>query len=127
MVGVPKAQRRQVESHYAGAIVAFVQDCVDAVFGRLRLSDNYFWRVYLTGRYTLVHAPVRPRVSQAGQWRFETLGLVESSARLPYLPFRAPYYRFVGRKPEKSASVAALPSEEGSEQSRKRDGHRLDG
>ena len=33
------------------------------------------------------------------EWRFETLGLVEGRARLPYLPFRAPYYRFVGRKP----------------------------
>ena len=44
MVGVPKAQRRQVESHYDGGIVAFVQDCLDAVFGRLPLSDNYFWR-----------------------------------------------------------------------------------
>ena len=52
MVGVPKAQRRQVENHYEGGVVAFVQDCVDAVFGRLPLSDNYFWRVYLTGRYT---------------------------------------------------------------------------
>ena len=52
MVGVPKAQRRQVESHYDGGIVAFAQDCLDAVFGRLPLSDNYFWRVYLTGRYT---------------------------------------------------------------------------
>ena len=52
MVGVPKAQRRQVENHYEGGIVAFVQGCVDAVFGRLPLSDNYFWRVYLTGRYT---------------------------------------------------------------------------
>ena len=52
MVGVPKAQRRQVDNHYEGGVVAFVQDCVDAVFGRLPLSDNYFWRVYLTGRYT---------------------------------------------------------------------------
>ena len=31
-------------------------------------------------------------------WRFETLRLVEGRARLPYLPFRAPYYLFLGRK-----------------------------
>ena len=31
-------------------------------------------------------------------WRFETLRLVERRGRLPYLPFRAPYYLFVGRK-----------------------------
>ncbi|MFV1968770.1 MAG: DUF3419 family protein, partial [Pirellulaceae bacterium] len=52
MVGVPKAQRRQVETQYEGGLIQFVQDCIDAVFGELPLSDNYFWRVYLTGRYT---------------------------------------------------------------------------
>lgn len=31
-------------------------------------------------------------------WRFETLRLVERRGRLPYLPFRAPHYLFVGRK-----------------------------
>lgn len=52
LLGVPKAQRRQVETGYDGGIVAFAQECVDAVFGRLPLADNYFWRVYLLGRYT---------------------------------------------------------------------------
>ncbi len=52
MVGVPKAQRRQVETQYEGGIVQFVQDCVEAVFAQLPLSDNYFWRVYMTGQYT---------------------------------------------------------------------------
>jgi S-adenosylmethionine-diacylglycerol 3-amino-3-carboxypropyl transferase len=52
MVGVPAAQRQQVERHYDGGIVKFVQDCVEAVFARLPLADNYFWRVYLTGQYT---------------------------------------------------------------------------
>ena len=51
MVGVPKAQRRQVETQYDGRIVKFVQDCVEAVFAKLPLTDNYFWRVYLTGDY----------------------------------------------------------------------------
>jgi S-adenosylmethionine-diacylglycerol 3-amino-3-carboxypropyl transferase len=52
MVGVPKAQRRQVEDQYEGGIVKFVQDCVEAVFCRLPLRDNYFWRVYMKGKYT---------------------------------------------------------------------------
>lgn len=52
LVGVPRAQRTQVESQYEGGIVKFVQDCVDAVFARLPLADNYFWRVYMTGRYS---------------------------------------------------------------------------
>jgi S-adenosylmethionine-diacylglycerol 3-amino-3-carboxypropyl transferase len=52
MLGVPKAQRRQVETQYEGGIVQFIQDCVEAVFARLPLPDNYFWRVYMTGSYT---------------------------------------------------------------------------
>lgn len=52
MLGVPKAQRRQIDMQYEGGIVTFVRDCVDTVFGRLPLSDNYFWRVYMTGSYT---------------------------------------------------------------------------
>ena len=52
MVGVPKAQRHQIDKDYQGGIVRFVQDCVEAVFAKLPIKDNYFWRVYLTGRYT---------------------------------------------------------------------------
>lgn len=52
MVGVPKAQRDQVDQDYDGGIVKFVQDCVETVFANLPLIDNYFWRVYLTGEYT---------------------------------------------------------------------------
>ena len=33
------------------------------------------------------------------QSRFKTVRLVEGRARLRYLPFRAPYYTFIGRKP----------------------------
>jgi S-adenosylmethionine-diacylglycerol 3-amino-3-carboxypropyl transferase len=51
LLGVPRAQRQQVESQYNGGIVQFVRDCLEAVFARLPLADNYFWRVYLTRRY----------------------------------------------------------------------------
>lgn len=57
MVGVPKAQRRQVETQYEGGIVKFVQDCMEAVFARLPLADNYFWRVYITGEYSRCCCP----------------------------------------------------------------------
>jgi len=52
LLGVPQAQRQQIEAQYAGGISQFVQDCVEAVFARLPLNDNYFWRVYMTGHYT---------------------------------------------------------------------------
>lgn len=57
MVGVPRAQRRQVELHYSDGVVQFVRDCLDAVFGQLPLADNYFWRVYLEGSYTPTCCP----------------------------------------------------------------------
>ncbi|GIW99111.1 MAG: S-adenosylmethionine--diacylglycerol 3-amino-3-carboxypropyl transferase [Pirellulaceae bacterium] len=52
LLGVPKAQRLQIDRQYPGGILQFVQDAVEAVFARLPLSDNYFWRVYINGEYT---------------------------------------------------------------------------
>jgi S-adenosylmethionine-diacylglycerol 3-amino-3-carboxypropyl transferase len=52
MLGVPKAQRHQIDTQYEGGLVKFIQDCVEAVFAKLPLKDNYFWRVYIKGSYT---------------------------------------------------------------------------
>lgn len=52
MLGVPKAQRQQIEKQYPGGILRFIEDSMEAVFAKLPISDNYFWRVYITGKYT---------------------------------------------------------------------------
>jgi S-adenosylmethionine-diacylglycerol 3-amino-3-carboxypropyl transferase len=52
LLGVPRAQRKQIDEQYPGGILQFVMDRVEAVFTRLPLHDNYFWRVYLSGEYT---------------------------------------------------------------------------
>jgi S-adenosylmethionine-diacylglycerol 3-amino-3-carboxypropyl transferase len=52
MLGVPKAQRRQIDEQYPGGIVKFVEDSMEAVFAKIPIQDNYFWRVYITGSYT---------------------------------------------------------------------------
>jgi len=57
LLGVPRAQREQVERHYSGGIARFVEDCLDSVFAQLPLCDNYFWRVYLTGEYSKTCCP----------------------------------------------------------------------
>lgn len=57
MLGVPKAQRRQIEIQYEGGIVKFMQDCMESVFARLPIKDNYFWRVYMNGRYSRTCCP----------------------------------------------------------------------
>ncbi|HBT78584.1 MAG TPA: DUF3419 domain-containing protein [Planctomycetaceae bacterium] len=57
MLGVPKAQRMQIDKQYPGGIVKFIEDCLDAVLGTLSIRDNYFWRVYATGSYTPTCCP----------------------------------------------------------------------
>ena len=52
LLGVPRAQRRQLEKYYPGGIVKFIEDRLDEVFAALPIHDNYFWRVYMTGEYT---------------------------------------------------------------------------
>ena len=52
MLGVPKAQRRQIETQYQGGLVKFIQDCMESVFAKLPMKDNYFWRVYMNGSYS---------------------------------------------------------------------------
>lgn len=52
LLGVPRAQRRQIDEGYPGGILQFVVDRVEAVFTRIPLKDNYAWRVYLTGEYS---------------------------------------------------------------------------
>jgi S-adenosylmethionine-diacylglycerol 3-amino-3-carboxypropyl transferase len=57
MLGVPRAQRRQIDTQYPGGVVSFIHDCLEAVFSKLPLQDNYFWRVYMTGSYTRTCCP----------------------------------------------------------------------
>lgn len=57
LLGVPAAQRLQIEKTYHGQVSRFVEECLDTVFGELPTSDNYFWRVYATGSYTKTCCP----------------------------------------------------------------------
>src|SRR5690606_21473114 len=51
LLGVPHAQRRLVEAQHDGGVAGFIRAAVQFVFRQLPLADNYFWHVYLTGRY----------------------------------------------------------------------------
>lgn len=57
LLGVPQAQRRLVQKQHPGGVAGFVREAIDYVFRNLPASENYFWRVYLTGRYTLDWCP----------------------------------------------------------------------
>lgn len=51
LLGVPHPQRRLVEAQHADGVAGFIRESVQYVFRQLPLGNNYFWRVYLTGRY----------------------------------------------------------------------------
>jgi S-adenosylmethionine-diacylglycerol 3-amino-3-carboxypropyl transferase len=51
MLGVPAAQRRQIERGYPGGVSAYIQSRIDNVFTKIPLANNYHWRVYLFGSY----------------------------------------------------------------------------
>ncbi|MGD9720179.1 MAG: DUF3419 family protein [Pirellulales bacterium] len=57
LLGVPRLQRQQLERDYQGGIARFIENCVESVFTRIPLADNYFWRVYLTGSYSPTCCP----------------------------------------------------------------------
>jgi len=51
LLGVPWPQRREVEAQHANGVAGFVRYCVDYVAQQLPLATNYFYSVYLRGRY----------------------------------------------------------------------------
>ena len=52
MLGVPKAQRRQIDTQYNGGLLQFIQDCLRSVFVEIPMKENYFWQLYMNGKYT---------------------------------------------------------------------------
>lgn len=52
LLGVPGRQLEQITNQYEGGLYQFVKDRLEYVLIKLPLRDNYFWRVYLEGKYT---------------------------------------------------------------------------
>ncbi len=52
LLGVPRPQIALIRGTHPGGLEGYVRDKVRRVFTELAVSENYFWRVYLTGRYT---------------------------------------------------------------------------
>jgi S-adenosylmethionine-diacylglycerol 3-amino-3-carboxypropyl transferase len=51
LIGVPHPQRKLVQAQHAKGLSGFIRDAVQYVFRQMPLADNYFWRVYVCGRY----------------------------------------------------------------------------
>jgi S-adenosylmethionine-diacylglycerol 3-amino-3-carboxypropyl transferase len=52
LIGVPLAQRKHLEKTCSQGVADFMEDCMESVFTRIPLKDNYFWRLYLAGQYS---------------------------------------------------------------------------
>jgi S-adenosylmethionine-diacylglycerol 3-amino-3-carboxypropyl transferase len=52
MLGVPHAQRRQVQEQHQRGVPGFIRESAEYVFRELPLWTNYFWSLYVKGRYT---------------------------------------------------------------------------
>jgi S-adenosylmethionine-diacylglycerol 3-amino-3-carboxypropyl transferase len=52
LLGVPYPQRRQVQAQHERGVAGFIREAVEYVFRQLPVSTNYFWSLYVRGRYT---------------------------------------------------------------------------
>jgi len=52
LLGVPRPQIRLIQTQYPGGLTRYVREKMRHVFTRVLMADNYFWRIYITGRYT---------------------------------------------------------------------------
>jgi len=52
LLGVPHPQRRLVQAQHEDGVAGFVREAIEYVFRQLPVADNYFWRVYMEGRYS---------------------------------------------------------------------------
>lgn len=57
LLGVPRPQIRLIQEGYPGGLTGYVKDKLRHVMTELPMTDNYFWRVYMTGSYTLGCCP----------------------------------------------------------------------
>lgn len=57
LLGVPRPQIRLIEQSHPGGLTSYVKDKLRHVMTELPAEENYFWRVYLTGSYTLDCCP----------------------------------------------------------------------
>lgn len=95
--GVPRPQVQLIEQQYRGGLAGYLRDKLRNVMTGVPISDNYFWRVYLTGSYTETCCPnyLKPekfyplRVNSAAIQTY-TCTLTEFLARHP-----GPYTHFV--------------------------------
>lgn len=57
LLGVPRPQIQLIKNQYPGGLTEYVRDKLRQVLTEVPIEDNYFWRVYMMGSYTLDCCP----------------------------------------------------------------------
>ncbi len=57
MLGVPHPQRKEVQQQHERGVAGFVRESIEYVFRQLPVWTNYFWMVYVRGRYSASCCP----------------------------------------------------------------------
>lgn len=57
LLGIPQSQSQLVEKEYPGGVVRFIQDSLRHIFTEIPIKDNYFWQLYINGKYTETCCP----------------------------------------------------------------------
>ena len=52
LLGVPHPQRKEVQRQHRGGVAGFIREAIEYVFRDLPVRNNYFWTLYLRGRYS---------------------------------------------------------------------------
>jgi len=98
MLGVPHPQRKQVQAQHAEGVAAFIREAISYVFRELPVGDNYFWRLYLEGRYSEDCCPEYLKAANFGRLKhglLDRLSLHTCSVTEFLRECREPVSRFV--------------------------------
>lgn len=52
LLGIPRSQSKLVEDEYIGGVIRFIKDSLRYIFTELPIQDNYFWQLYINGKYS---------------------------------------------------------------------------
>jgi S-adenosylmethionine-diacylglycerol 3-amino-3-carboxypropyl transferase len=74
LLGVPHPQRREVVAQHAGGVAGFIREAIEYLARNILFGENYFYAVYVRGRYS---AQCCPEYLRAAQFAALKAGLVD--------------------------------------------------
>ena len=57
LIGVPHPQRKEVQRQHSGGVAGFVREAIEFVAHNIPIWTNYFWTLYMQGRYNPENCP----------------------------------------------------------------------